>query len=216
MKITKVSEDLAKRYKSEIAELVWSTGPVSYEYQFGSRDFFNRDVEASWPMAGTLFGWDGSHLALDGEELAGILVSFPGPEFNERKIAMAGASGVMLENGLAEESEILGLIERAEHARWLNPELRPSTYYIHAVAVKPEYRGRQVGVRLIKHARELGLKLDCATLELDVLSDNPAVAFYRSQELTVLAETTAPKPSAFGIPPELRMGMMLSDASMAL
>lgn len=216
MKIVRVTENLAKRYKGEIAELIWSTGPVSYEYQFGSRDFFNRVVEASWSVAGTLFGWDGTHLALDGDDVVGILVSFPGPEFDERKVAMAGVSGIMLESGHAQESEILGLIERAEHARWLNPELRSRSYYVHAIAVKPESRGQQIGFRLLEQAKKLGRDLDCMRIELDVLCDNRAVAFYRSQGLSVLAETTAPKTSAYGIPPEFRMGMMLTDGGTTL
>ena len=45
--------------------------------------------------------------------------------------------------------------------------------------------------------------------QLDVLSDNPAVGFYRAVGLELLAETTAPKPAAFGVPPEYRMGMRL-------
>ena len=56
------------------------------------------------------------------------------------------------------------------------------------------------------NAREQGF----AKLQLDVLSDNPAVEFYRAVGLELLAETTAPDPAAFGVPPEYRMGMKLS------
>ena len=58
----------------------------------------------------------------------------------------------------------------------------------------------------MKKAREQGF----AKLQLDVLSDNPAVEFYRAAGLELLAETRAPAPSAFGVPPEYRMGMNLS------
>lgn len=210
MEIIKASENVIPQYTEEIPALVWSTGPVAYAYQFGSRDFFDRAVAASWPRPGTLFGWDGACLALEGEDLLGLLISFQGPEFSERKAAMAGAGEILLRNGQATEEELVGLIERAEHARWLNPELRARTYYIHAIAVKPEHRGRQIGAKLMNHARKLAQELDCVALELDVLSDNPAVAFYRSQGLTLLAETRAPGPTEYGVPPEFRMGALLN------
>ena len=57
----------------------------------------------------------------------------------------------------------------------------------------------------ISTAREKGFN----KLQLDVFSDNAAVDFYRAIGLEVLAETRAPKPSAFGVPPEYRMGMKL-------
>ena len=49
----------------------------------------------------------------------------------------------------------------------------------------------------------------CRELQLEVLSDNPAVGFYRCFGLEVLAETRAPQPTEFGVPPELRMGIRL-------
>ena len=44
-------------------------------------------------------------------------------------------------------------------------------------------------------------------LQLDVLSDNPAVNFYQSMGLELLVESRAPKPQAAGVPPEFRMGI---------
>jgi hypothetical protein len=59
--------------------------------------------------------------------------------------------------------------------------------------------------------KEAGIRDGRVALELDVLSDNPAVQFYRSQGLELLAETRAPKPQEYGVPPELRMGTPLAD-----
>ena len=101
-------------------------------------------------------------------------------------------------------------MERADHASWLNPVIDADTYYIHALAVKPEYRGKRIGFHLIdsaiKKARDQGYK----KFQLDVMSDNPAVEFYRAVGLELLADTRAPKPAAAGVPPEYRMGMSLS------
>ena len=59
---------------------------------------------------------------------------------------------------------------------------------------------------LFEEAKELGYQ----EFQLDVLSDNPAVGFYRSLGLEVLAETKAPKPAEFGVPIEFRMGKLLN------
>lgn len=37
MEIFAASQDLRERYAQEIPELVWATGPVSYEYHFADR-----------------------------------------------------------------------------------------------------------------------------------------------------------------------------------
>jgi hypothetical protein len=57
----------------------------------------------------------------------------------------------------------------------------------------------------IKRAKENGYK----RFQLDVLSDNPTVGFYRAVGLELLADTREPKPAEFGVPPEYRMGMNL-------
>ena len=210
MEIVKTSQAMVDQHAAEIPELAYATGPVSYDYHFGTRSLFDKAVLSSWKTAGTLFGWDATHLAMEGDDVLGFLVTFHAPEFRERIAALAPAWGTMIENGEVSEAELGGLLERSEHARWLNPETRPGIQYIHAIAVKPEHRGKQIGVKLITHAMELGRQNGYGTLELDVLSDNPAVNFYQSMGLEILAETRAPKPMAFGVPPEYRMGVSLT------
>ena len=75
--------------------------------------------------------------------------------------------------------------------------------------MKPKFRGKRVGYQLIERAINAARKDGFAKLQLDVLSDNPAVDFYRAVGLELLAETRAPIPMAFGVPPECRMGMNL-------
>ncbi len=210
MEIVKVSEPLVAKHASEIPDLAYATGPVSYDYHFGSRSLFDKAVLNSWHTKGTLFGWDATYLAMEDDDVLGFLVTFHAPEFRERIAALAPAWGTMIAKGDVSEAELAGLLERSEHARWLNPETRPDIQYIHAIAVKPDHRGKQIGAKLITHAMELGRKNGYGALELDVLSDNPAVNFYQSMGLDILAETRAPKPMAFGVPPEYRMGLSLS------
>ena len=57
----------------------------------------------------------------------------------------------------------------------------------------------------------LGREHGFRALELDVLSDNPAVEFYRAMGLELLVESRAPDPEAHGVPPEWRMAKTLED-----
>ncbi|MEM6707103.1 MAG: GNAT family N-acetyltransferase [Acidobacteriota bacterium] len=209
MQLTPTHEELAQRYAADIPELVHSTGPISYDYHFDRRELFDEVVTRSWLAPGTLFGADRATLALDGDELLGIEIGFHGPEFRERIQAMAPLWGGAIEEGVTTEEEIGGVLERSDAASWLNPVIQPDLYYIHAIAVKPEHRGKKVGVALMENAMQQGREAGYKKLQLDVLSDNPAVQFYYSQGLELLVESRAPKPEAFGVPPEYRMGMKL-------
>ncbi len=102
-----------------------------------------------------------------------------------------------------------GVLARSERASWLNPVVRPRTQYVHVLSVKPEQRGRQIGAALLDHAMQLGRERSCKELQLDVLSDNPAVRFYESRGLRLLVESRAPEPESNGVAPEYRMGIPL-------
>lgn len=209
MEIVSVDKALAERHAADVPGLVWATGPVSYEFHFGDYAFFEAFVLESWAADGTLFAWDAAHFALEGDELLGMEIGFPAPEFRERQAACGAFAATLIERGDTTPEGLERFLERAEQASWLNPITRPGRYYIHAIAVKPEHRGKQIGVALIEDAMRRGREQGAAFLELDVLSDNPAVRFYESMGLELYAETRAPAPDAFGVPPEYRMGREL-------
>ena len=206
MKILAATETLARKHAQEIADLVFLTGPVSYSYQFGTKSVIDRVVTQTVHCAGTLFGWDGLYLAMDGDELLGILYLFPAIEYRPRIATLSSKVMEMVKEGQISEDEFALVVENTNHAQWLNPVMRPNICYVHAIAVKPEHKGQKIGLALIHHAEAVAKENEFGALELDVLSDNPAVHFYKAWGLEILAETTAPKPSAYGIPPEYRMG----------
>ena len=209
MDIVQADEVLAEKYADDIAELVYSTGPISYDYHFGTRKVHDAVVRGSWLTPGTLFAYDQTHLALEGDRLMGIEIGFHAPEFRSRAEALGQVWQPLIASGEVDEQALKTVAAHAEYASWLNPVTRANRYYIHALAVKPEFRGKQVGVALISHAKQQCLDMGFKRLELDVLSDNPAVHFYYSQGLELLVESRAPKPEAFGVPPEWRMGIDL-------
>ena len=210
MEIVPADEDVREAYANEIPELVWATGPVSYEYHFADRGLFDAIVLGSWHRDGTLFAADATSIAVENGELIGIEIGMPGPEYRTRQRALGPVWQDLVAREQIDPGDIPGVLERSEHASWLNPVINEDTYYIHALAVKPGHRGKRVGYHLIQNAISNARKQGFAKLQLDVLSDNPAVEFYRAAGLELLAETRAPDPTAFGVPPEYRMGMLLS------
>ena len=196
-------------FANEIPDLVWATGPVSYDYHFSDRDLFDAIVLGSWHLDKTLFAADAATLAVEGGELMGIEIGMPGSEYISRQNALSAIWQDLIAKDQFEADDIAGVLERSEHASWLNPFIRSDAYYIHAISVKPNCQGKRVGYQLMENSVQTAREKGFVSLQLDVLSDNPAVEFYRAFGFELLAETRAPKPSAFGIPPEYRMGMKL-------
>ena len=208
--IIKAEGELVKLYADEIPELAWSTGPVSYEYYMKRRSLFDAWVQRLWRTPGTLFSADSAILSIKEGKLLGVAIAFNGGKYRDRIRAGGPLWEEMLKADEVTTEEIAGVTERAKLASWLNPVIYSNTFYVHALAVKPEARGKGVGYSMMEclfdEAKELGYQ----EFQLDVLSDNPAVGFYRSLGLEVLAETKAPKPAEFGVPIEFRMGKLLN------
>ncbi len=205
--IVPVEAALAQRFAPQIPALVRATGPVSYDYQFGTRPgFFDEFIRASWLAPGTLFSHDTTRVALVDEELAGIEIGFDGPDFYRLRDALADVSAALVANGVTTTPELQALAVRSAKASYLNAHIPRRVYYLHALSVPERFRGRGVGARLLEHALERARGAGQRALQLDVLADNPAVRFYESMGLRVLAETRSPELSReHGFPSELRM-----------
>ena len=208
--IIKAEGELVELYADEIPELAWSTGPVSYEYYMKRRSLFDAWVQRLWRTPGTLFSSDSAILSIEEGELLGVAIAFNGGKYRERIRAGGPLWEEMLKADEVTTEEIAGVTERAKLASWLNPVIYSNTFYVHALAVKPEARGKGVGYSMMEYLFEEVKELGYQEFQLDVLSDNPAVGFYRSLGLEVLAETKAPKPAEFGVPIEFRMGKLLN------
>jgi ribosomal protein S18 acetylase RimI-like enzyme len=114
----------------------------------------------------------------------------------------------MLAAGGVTQEEMTVVLEHSGHASWLNPVVPEDVYYVHALSVTPAARGKGVGMKLLSRAMDRARDAGYRGLQLDVLSDNPAVNFYQSMGLELLVESRAPKPQAAGVPPEFRMGIV--------
>lgn len=207
--IIKAEGELVELYADEIPELAWSTGPASYEYYMKRRSLFDAWVQRLWRAPGTIFSSDSATLSIEEGKLLGVAIAFNGTEFKERVAALGPLWEEMLKAEEVTAEEIVGVAERSKLASWLNPVIYSNTFYVHAIAVKPEARGQRVGYLMMEYLFNKAKELGYLEFQLDVLSDNPAVGFYRSLGLEVLAETRAPKPAEFGVPIEFRMGKLL-------
>lgn len=209
MEIVTVDGGRAARFAGEVVELAHATGPSTYDYQFGSRAVFDRLVGDSWLTAGTLFGYDETRLALDGDDLLGIEIGYAGPEFERRKKTLRPLWQPILDDGVVTPDELAELGRRTYLASYLNVVIPASAYYIHALSVRPDRHGQGIGAALMKDAIERATAEGYRVLHLDVLSDNPAVKFYEAFGFEVLAETVTPIPHSHGIPMEQRMSLDL-------
>ena len=207
MEIVKATEAHVPAYADQIADLFHATGPASYDYQFATRELFDKLVNASWSAPGTLFAYDETTFALDGDELLGIEVGFQGPGFKQRKKALNPLWVQMIESGEVRPEELAELGERTYLCSYLNPSIPQNVYYIHALSVKEQYRGKKIGARLLDDAMDKAKAAGFRGLPLDFLSDNPAVSFYESMGLKCLVKTVAPIPLQHGVPMELRMAI---------
>ncbi len=212
MEIVNADASLAEKYRSQIPDLVHMTGPPSYDYQFGTdRTLFDPFIEAAWLAPRTIFSHTEARLALDGDDLLGIEIGFDGSGWNgELKNALVEVSLGLIESGAATMERIGTMAKRAEKAAWLNPHIADDAHYVLALAVVETQRGRGVGAELLRNAIERSRGAGYRQLQLDVLSDNPAVRFYRSMGLTCVAETIAPDLCRdYGVPMEMRMVLPL-------
>ena len=199
-------------HAERIADLVWSTGPASYAYIFGSRARFERFVARAWQTPETYFGHTEGTVALRRGEAVGIEIGFDGARNYRTRANMTPVAATLVRDGGLTSDELAGVVARAEKASYLNPYVPDSAYYVLALAVAPALRRTGLGARLLRHAAERGRRAGCRALHLDVLSDNPAVAFYRAHGLVTVAETIAPEPCReHGVPMEMRMVMPLEE-----
>lgn len=124
-----------------------------------------------------------------------------GGDYRYRRAALGRVRQKFIGDGDIDPKVISGVLQRSDHASWLNPVLQADAYYVHALAVKRESRGQLIGYELIdaaiNRAKEQGYKW----FKPDVLSNIPAVGFYGAAGSELPTETRAPKCAEFEVPP---------------
>lgn len=209
MELVTMDRDRAAQFTGDVVELVYNSGPPTYDYQFVSRAAFDRLIGDSWLAEGTLCGYDETTLAMDGDDLLGIEIGYAGPEFDRRKKMLRPLWQSIIEDGAVTPEQLDEIVRRSYLASYLNAAIPASAYYVHALSVRPELHGQGIGAALMKDAIDRAADEGYRVVHLDVLSDNPAVKFYEAFGFEVLAQTVAPVPHSHGVPMEQRMSLDL-------
>ena len=69
---------------------------------------------------GSLFAADATTVAADNGQLMGIEIGMPGNEYKLRQHALGPVWQSLVANGDVDPEEIAGVLERSDHASWLN------------------------------------------------------------------------------------------------
>lgn len=194
---------------AEITDLFFSSGPTTYSYQFNGRKNFDRAMTWAWTHPQTAYARDVTSLAVEDGKVLGLETGFAGPEFDKRVKGLRTLWPELLETGEITQEALAELGRRTRYARWLNPPVRADYYYILALAVKEECRGKKVGVALIESVMERARSAGFKGVSLDVLSSHAAVGFYKSLGFECVLESRAPALSDYGVPVEYHMQMRL-------
>jgi ribosomal protein S18 acetylase RimI-like enzyme len=201
---------LAARVAPLAAELIRDTGPVSYDFQFGAGDLLARVVEMSWPEPETLYAAANATVAMDGEALIGMELGFAGEKFYSGRAKLAALAPAMISKNRATFDELIALATRAEEAGYLNAYVPDDAYYIFALTTVSFHRRRGAGGALLRDAIARARAAGYREVQLDVLADNPAVAFYIAHGFEVRSEVRVPRLCRdHALPSELRMALTL-------
>ncbi len=167
-------------------------------YGGGSLDLWAEIAALEWRAERGIYCHDMSHVVrLDGE-LAALLLCYT-PERDRRIDWSLGSS-----RGTIDAARMRHLDEARRLTACLFPAVPPDAYYVQNIAVRPEARGRGLGVALMRRAFELASEAGCRSCHLDVDATTPAVGFYVGLGFRVAARTEAP-----GLPAAAHLRMVL-------
>lgn len=175
----------------ELAEMIYLCGPNLLSQAFGpSYDETIRCLAllAAQPM--TMFSYQFTRVAVcaeDSAHFAGLVIGLSYSDYHESERRLAKL--VLRQKGWWRWFGMLPLA--AELSRCAEP-LSPGSYYISALCVREQWRGRGVGAALLDLSHQIALGCGCRTVLLDVELDNPvAQRLYQRMGYTAVSECKA-------------------------
>jgi len=193
-------------YKDSVPHFIRMTGPESYDYQFNTYPPLATFLRQCWVETENIYSHDAATLALEGPDLVGLSIAFPGSAYYPRYRSLRGVISTLIKRGDSSHEEVAERRARVEQASYLNAHVPDDVYYLMTLATSESFRGKGLGRQLLEAHIQIAREGKYRAFHLDVLSNNPAVGFYRSFGFEVAAELIAPIPFKLGaIPMELRM-----------
>ena len=175
-------------HAEDVVKLLPATSPKIFNCVFKGRpEVHTRVAEACWKASDV----EGSHsfsvVALDDDDVVGILIAYNWATFQNLK-----KSTTKLTVPLIDDDILLSMRETLPLISLLTPTMRDNDYFVRYLSVSSAVQGKGVGAKLLEHAFSQAKSLGCKTLQLDVVSENPAVKFYKKMGLKIIAETRIP------------------------
>ncbi|MBT3330384.1 MAG: GNAT family N-acetyltransferase [Rhodospirillaceae bacterium] len=176
------------------AQLIWDSSPQFLGYIYAdnrARGF--KDLQHQWLQRGGLLSHRHGMLATSQPkptneyEILGLSLSMPGSGM----IAQSEVTGGIL-SSLATDRILPKFKKRLKAMDYHHPPVPEGAYYLQNIAVSTEFRGQAIGHRLFQDVLNRAGTAAYTALHLDVISNNPAVAFYRRQGMEILSETNLP------------------------
>lgn len=211
LQVIRATGETARSAAPHVPDLVFATGPKSYDYIFGGRSgIYDPFMAAAFAGDDNFFSHKQAYLALEDGAFCGVLISHDGPDHYRLKDNVWPVAMDLLARGEIRQSDLEGLAERADLASYMNPHVPADCSYIIVVSVPPAARGKGAGRALMLHEIERARTSGFRSVHLDVMSDNPAVGLYTSLGFEIMAETVTPVPCRqHGIAMEYRMVLAL-------
>lgn len=187
-----------------ISNLIWSEHPALMAYEFADRDDHYAFMQVEWPATGSYNSYDVAHLAIENDKIIGLLTAFPQSEIEPRYDFMDA-----LHRPALSPDEAAELDAKLVHLHQLFPMPAAGSFYILDISVAPSQQGNGIGKALLNHAKSCARAAGCTSLCLDLYAENPALAFYQSQGLSILSENHVPALKNHNIGRHYHMSMPL-------
>jgi ribosomal protein S18 acetylase RimI-like enzyme len=156
------------------AALIYRTGPKVFDYLFGGKEAARDVVAHHWIAPEGLYSFAIATLARQGSTVLGLVQGFAASE-----MAAQNAATIERARESLDADEFAALEMRAGVLSGLFAEAPPDAFYIEHLAVSPGARHNGCGRALMHHCFQVARAQGLSTVQLDVLADSPAVAFYR-------------------------------------
>ncbi|MBT3532439.1 MAG: GNAT family N-acetyltransferase [Rhodospirillaceae bacterium] len=190
--IAAADDDPAKALAA--AHLLWDSSPHFLSYLYAGHEARGfQDLQYHWLQTAGLLSHRHALAAISdsGQEIFGLAAAMGGDQIEGQADVTAQHMTI-----LGTEREIPDFHERLEILSQAHTTVPPRALYLQNISVRGPLRDSGVGNRLFQAVLNRARAEDYTALHLDVVSDNPAVAFYRRQGMEVFSEGHLPSPGA--------------------
>ena len=172
------------------AHLIWDSSRHFLGYIYaGNQPRGFTDLQYQWLQPTGLLSHRQAIVAAsrDGVEIFGLALFMPSEQMTQE----ADITSAHMDT-LATERVIPDFNKRLEAMNYYHPVVPATALYLQNIAVRSNTRGCAIDYELFQAVIEQARRRGFTSLHLDVVSDNPAIAFYRRQGLEIVSETNMP------------------------